>query len=208
MHRIAAGAERLTNRPAQVGLAAAMVPAEPTGAAAGTLGGDVGDQRSYAVELVGGHRAEVLGPQDLLVAPASCCRRLVGPRCTIGAAGSVDAAEHRALRGRRRKLERRDRRAQEPGLEGAVEDLELLAARDEVGAQRPVDVVLTRQVYLVEAAEPVGDAVRADLQSRLAQDAAERDDVTDDAANPRQPVPPRADRRARRRGRPAGPRGA
>src|SRR4030095_5346548 len=115
-----------------------------------------------------------------LVAPASCARVLVGPSCIVGVAGSVDATEHCALRRRRRKLERRDRRAQEPGLEGAIEDLALPAARDEVSAQRPVDVVLTRQVYLVETAERVGDAVRADLQARLAQDAAERDDEAGD----------------------------
>ena len=76
-----------------------------------------------------------------------------------------------------RRLRRADGLAQEPGVEGAVEDVELLAPRDERRAQRPVDVVLPRDVDAVEAVQRVGEAARPDLQPGLAQHAAEGDDV-------------------------------
>ena len=75
---------------------------------------------------------------------------------------------------------RQHRRAEEPGEEGAVEELELVVTRDERLAQREVDVLLAGQVDRVERAQRVGDATRADLEPDLAQHAAERDDVTHD----------------------------
>ena len=74
----------------------------------------------------------------------------------------------------------RRRRAQEPGVERAIERLELLAAGDERLAKRPVHVLLAGEVDRVEAAQRVGDAPRADLEAAFAQHAAEDDDVAND----------------------------
>ena len=75
---------------------------------------------------------------------------------------------------------RQHRRPQEPGVEGPVEEIELVVARDERLAQREVDVLLTGQVDRVERAQRVGDAPGPDLEPDLAQDTAEGDDVADD----------------------------
>ena len=53
-------------------------------------------------------------------------------------------------------------------------------ARDERLAERPVDVVLPRQIDAVEAGQRVDEPARADLEACLAQHAAERDDVRRD----------------------------
>jgi hypothetical protein len=68
---------------------------------------------------------------------------------------------------RRRELEGPEGVAQEPRLERAVEDGDLVVARDERGAQRPVDVVAKRQVDVVEPAQRIGDPARADLEPAL-----------------------------------------
>ncbi len=70
--------------------------------------------------------------------------------------------------------------AQEPGVEGAIERLKLLAARDERLTKRPVHVLLASQVDRVEPTQCVGDAPRADLEAAFAQHAAEDDDVAND----------------------------
>ena len=72
---------------------------------------------------------------------------------------------------------RLDRRAQEPGGERAVEELELVVTGDERLAQRPVHVALVGQVDRVEPGERVLEPAGADLHAGLAQHAAERDDV-------------------------------
>src|SRR5262249_21714515 len=108
-----------------------------------------------------------------------------------------------------RRLEPAERLPQEPRLERAVEDVDLLPPRDEVRAERPVDVVAGGQVDDVEAAQRVGDPAGADLEPPPPEHAPEGDDVPDDRRASRlQPAPPRPARRARRPERPGGPRGA
>ena len=65
-------------------------------------------------------------------------------------------------------------------MERAIERLDVLAPRDERLPERPVDVVLPRQLDCVETLERVGHASRPDLEPGLAQHAAEGDDVPDD----------------------------
>ena len=57
-------------------------------------------------------------------------------------------------------------RAQEPGVERAVERLEVLAPRDERLAKRPVDVLLPAEVDRVEPAQRVGDPAAARPRGR------------------------------------------
>ncbi len=88
--------------------------------------------------------------------------------------------------------ERRHRPAQEPGGERAVEELELVVARDERLAEREVDVLLAREVDGVEAAKRVEHAARPDLDPHLAEHAAERDHVPDDRRSLHQIATPRS----------------
>ena len=94
-------------------------------------------------------------------------------------AHSLGVGRHRPRIGLARR--RADRRREEPGAKRAIEGLELLAPGDERGAQRPVDVVLPRHVDPVEPAQGVGEATRADLHARLAQDAPEGHDLPREA---------------------------
>ena len=82
--------------------------------------------------------------------------------------------------------------------EGAVEEIELVLPRDERLPEREVDVLLARQIDLVEATERIRDATRADLETDLAQDAAEGDDVADDRVGHRESTGPLSRGRCRR----------
>ena len=109
---------------------------------------------------------------------------------------------------RRRRLGRcgvSHRSAEEPGVKGPVERFDVLVSRHERLPQRPVDVVLPGELDGVETLQRVGDAAGPDLEPRLPQHAAERDDVPDDRASGHGRW--RRARRASRRGRRAGPRG-
>ena len=83
--------------------------------------------------------------------------------------------------------ERCDRATQEPGHERAVEQLELVVARDERLPEGEVDVVLAREIDRVEAAHRILHAPWPDLDPDLAQHAAEGHDVPNDggALHPR-----------------------
>ena len=78
-------------------------------------------------------------------------------------------------------------RPQEPRAERAIEQVELVAARDERLPQREVDVGLAREIDRVERAERIGDAPGPDLEPCLAQHAAEGDDVPRDRVAARHP---------------------
>ena len=95
----------------------------------------------------------------------------------------LERVAHDAIREAARLLlahERRDRPAQEPRDERAVEELELVVARDERLPEREVDVVLAREVDGVERANGVGDTPRTDLDPHLPQHPAEGHDVPHD----------------------------
>ena len=59
--------------------------------------------------------------------------------------------------------ERRDRPAQEPGDERAVEELELVVPGDERLPEREVDVLLPRHVDRAQPAHRISDPAGADL---------------------------------------------
>ena len=144
------------------------------------VGDHRGDERARRGELLGRHGREVLVAQDLVRAVADAVGLAVGRR-RLAARARV-AAHALGVLVQRARIDLAARRhahraAQEPGLEGAVEGLEVLAPGDERGAQRPVDVVLARDVDAVQAAQRVLHAPRPDLQAGLAQHAAEGDEV-------------------------------
>ena len=114
-------------------------------------------------------------------APSSCGGRRVVRLVAVGArlervAGDAVGPAPRLLLAD----ERRDGAAQEPRDERAVEELELVVARDERLTQREVDVVLPREIDGAEPAHGVGDAPRPHLDPDLAEHAPEGDDVPDD----------------------------
>ena len=73
-----------------------------------------------------------------------------------------------------------NRAAQEPGDEGAIEELELVVARDERLPEGEVDVVLPCQVHCTEPTDSIGDASGTDLDPDLPQNPPEGDDVPHD----------------------------
>src|SRR5581483_1887845 len=208
---ISAGAERLADRAADVEPAAVVVAPQPARAPFRPVDDDLRDQLPHALELGGRQRREVLRPEELVGAVAARLARLLGRLLVaVAALAEVRALEGAALAPLHDRLER-PRRPQEPRVECPVEHVDLLVPRDERGAQRPVDVVAPGAVDVIEPGERVGDAAGADLESRLAQDPAERDDVPNERVagiNDSQPVPPRRAPRAPSPGPPADPRGA
>ena len=70
--------------------------------------------------------------------------------------------------------------AQEPRDEGAIEELELVVARDECLPEGEVDVVLPCQVHCTEPTDSIGDASGTDLDADLPQNPPEGDDVPHD----------------------------
>ena len=194
---------------------AARIGAAPARGAQRPVPGDRGDQPLDAPVLVGRHLGEVLVAQQLVAGGAELERiahlvvRLAAGRVRERLADLL--LRERALGGAHR---RQHGRAQEPGVERTVEEVELVVARDERLAEREVDVLLAGQVDGGDATQRVGDAARADLEPDLAQDAAEGDDVADDgvghAALPTAPLSRgrcRRAARASRRARPRCPRG-
>ena len=139
-------------------------------------------EAAHALELLGRHLGEVLLADELVAGGAELVRRrrlvrlvLVRPR--------LERVAHDPIREAARLLlahERRDRPAQEPRDERAVEELELVVARDERLPEGEVDVLLAREVDGVECANGVGDTPRTDLDPHLPQHPAEGDDVPHD----------------------------
>ena len=138
--------------------------------------------RRDALELLGRHLGEVLLAQELVPRRAELVRRRRRGRPRRRPPG-LERVARDAIGAAARLLlphERRDRAAQEPGDERAVEELELVVARDERLAEREVDVVLPREVDGAEAAHGILDAPGPDLDPDLAQHPAEGHDVPDD----------------------------
>ena len=117
--------------------------------------------------------------------PRSSAPRLVSPPSSSGPGPGGAALPSLATLRRRLRRGRcgRHRGAEEPASEREVERLDVLAPRDERLPQRPVDVVLPRELDRVEAFQRVRDAARSDLEPDLAQHAAEGDDVADDGVS-------------------------
>ena len=161
-----------------------------------------------AGELLGRHRREVARAQQLVVAPgADLDLAAVELRPRPGRAALAARAGARggvAPRG----SGSRSRDAQEPGVERAVERLEVVAPRDERLPQRPVDVLLTREVDRVErrAARRRPAAGRPRGRPRAARGRRRRRGGRPRAARSATRRCRRA-RRARRRESRAGPRG-
>ena len=196
LDRLAAGAQRPAAEPPQVEHVAARVGRAATRHAARPRARDRGHELAHALELLGRHLGEVLLAQELVPGRAELVRR-VGVVRLVAVRARLERVAGDAVGPAPRLLladERRDRAAQEPRDERAIEELELVVARDERLAQREVDVVLPREIDGVEPAHRVGDAPRPDLDPDLAQHAAEGHDVPDDrgALHPRLPVRGRA----------------
>src|SRR5205823_1429193 len=139
--------------------------------------GDFPDQHARTGELLRRHRREVASAQQLVAAPRTdldLAPLELGPLSGNPALAPLGSSGVRRLLGS--PLER-DRGAEEPRVEGAVECLEILAPGDERLAKRPVHVLLTPEVDRIEPAQRVRDAARPDLQAGLAQHAPEEDDV-------------------------------
>ena len=164
---VAAGAERLADELAHVEAVAARVGAAAARGAQRPLLGDRRDQPLDAAVLVGRHLGEVLVAQELVAGRAELER--VARLVVRLAAGRVRERfadlllRQRALGGAHR---RQHGRPQEPGVERAVEEVELVVARDERLPQREVDVLLAGQVDGGDAAQRVGDATRARPRAR------------------------------------------
>ena len=200
---IAAGRERRPHEPADVERVTLGVAAEAARPPLRARDRDRLDQPFGTRELLGRHRSEVLRPQQLFLAPRSEARLAAVDLRARAGRGSLAAL---ATRRRRRRLGLRlHGRAEEPGMKGAIEGVDVLATRHERLPERPVDVVLLRELDRVETIQRVGDASRPDLESRLAQHAAERDDVPDDSVSGHGRWRP--DPRASRRGLQGDPRG-
>src|SRR5947207_2761004 len=139
--------------------------------------GDRLDEPARARELLRRHRGKVLRPQQLVLAPRAEARLPavdLGPRPGRRALAALTVERRRpggelGLHGG----------TEEPRVVCAIERLEILPARDERLAQRPVDVVLAGELDDREAFQRVGDPAGADLEARLAQHPAEGDDVPD-----------------------------
>ena len=175
---VAARGDRGARQPAHVEDAPAPVRAQAVRAPRGPVRRHLGDQRPRGGELRGRHRREVLEAQHLVRAVADAVGIALGRRrLAVGVAAHAPGALAQLPRVGLTPGRAAPGAPQEPGVERAVERLEVLAARDERRAQRPVDVLLARDVDVVEAAQRVGDPARPDLQPGLAQHAAERDDV-------------------------------
>ena len=182
LDRLAAGAERLRHEPTQVEPVAARVGRAAPRRAARPRPRDRRHEPAHALELLGRHLGEVLLAQELVAGGAELVRRrrTRPPRrrrllLERVARDPVGEAPRLLL-----AHERRDRAAQEPGDERAIEELELVVARDERLPEREVDVVLPREIDRAEPANRVLDAPGPDLDPDLAQDAPEGDDVPDD----------------------------
>ena len=109
--------------------------------------------------------------------------RRVGVDALVVVRSRLERVAHDAIGEAARLLlahQRRDGAAQEPCDERAVEELELVVARDERLPEGEVDVVLPRQVDCAEPADRIGDAPRTDLDADLAQHPPEGHDVPDD----------------------------
>jgi hypothetical protein len=145
-----------------------------------------GDEAPDAAKLGRRHVGEVLAAEDLVARRRDEHRR----RLVLG--GAVVLLGRRRRRhplGRlRRRLKaevdrlvrRRARRSLPERGERHVERVDVVAARHERAAQRVVDLLTARQVDLVEAAQRVLEPARPDLEARLAEDAPERDELSDD----------------------------
>ena len=134
-------------------------------------------------QLVTGQLREVLLPQELVAGRAELERLavrvlVVAPRAKPVRRRLADARH--GLRRRPRPHRREHGCAQEPGAEGAIEQVELVATRDERLPEGEEDVLLPGEVDGVERAQRVGDPTRAHLEPGLVQHAPERDDVPDD----------------------------
>ena len=151
-------------------------PARPT---ARTIDRELGDEPPRPCELVRRHRREVARAQELVCAPPARLRRPpvhLRTRAWDAALAALGVLV-------RRRIDRSKRAgagdAQEPRVEGTVERLEVLVARDERLPQRPVDVLAARQVDGVQGPQRVRDAPRADLEAALPQHTSEDDDMPD-----------------------------
>ena len=167
--RVPARGDRAARQRAHVEDVSAAVGLQPARAPRGRALATRGDQLAGGGELLGASsRRSPCGaaPRAALVpissgSPSAAASR---PAC---ASRRMRWARWRGRRGSAsRRLGGADGLAQEPGVERAVEVVELLAPRDERRAQRPVDVVLPGDVDAVEAAQRVGEAPRPDLAAR------------------------------------------
>ena len=117
------------------------------------LASDLLDQPTHAPQLVPCQLREVLVAQQLLPRRAelervACVLLLLGIGRTKPVDGRLahgDRIGRGALPGRRQH-----RRSQEPRTEGTIEQVELVAARDERLAEREVHVGLAREIDRVE----------------------------------------------------------
>ena len=186
LDRLAAGAQRLPAKAAEVEPVAARVGRTAPRLAARSRPRDRGHEPSDALELLGRHLGEVLLPEKLVAGCAELVwrvgldppRRLRRLRLERVARDLVGEAARLLL-----THERRNRTAQEPSDERPIEELELVVARDERLPKREVDVVLPREIDRAEPANGVLDAPRPDLDPDLAQHPPEGHDVPDDRAS-------------------------
>ena len=161
---------------ARVGRAPTRLPAWPRPR-------DRGHEPPHALELLRRHLGEVLLAQELVTRGAELVRRRDGIRLVARPTPDSSVSRDDPVGESARLLlanERRDRAAEEPGDERAVEELELVVARDERLAEREVDVLLPREVDRAESANRILDAPRPDLDPDLAQNTPEGHDVPDD----------------------------
>src|SRR5439155_1350037 len=204
LDRIAARSERLPDEAAEIELPAAVMGAQPARAAPRPRARELRDQLAQARELRLRQLGEVALAEQLLEAPARLRLLVLPSRSSLVLAGL--AHEAHGLGRRLLPVLERERRPEEPGREGPVEDIEILRPRDEGLAEGPVDVVLTLELDVIEARQRVRDPPRPHLEPCLAQHATESDHVAHHGISG-QRAPPRRARRASRPAPRAGPRG-